>query len=181
MKTTTAVAATLAVIMSMTASADPTRDGESIVEGTLDKGDCELVLEKNIENAGLSKELKEDYYRQKNGGFELLRAKVGYYSSGDCVIHWFRTVRQNKAQEYLQDEFPGKENWDELGWGTQESNATVHKHLKDVLQDEPLDIILEPVLENTDNVEVRMTTMFAGHDTRKETSYIVTKYHSKDF
>lgn len=183
MKTTlTAIIAITTVLASMTATADPTRDGESIVEGTLDQGDCELVLGKNIERAGLTKDLKVDYVK-RHSGFTLIRADVRYRLHGEqCVIDWFRTTHSSNVFSYLQSEFPDIRDWDDLPPIYKEEGLSILRdELARILEDDPQDIILEPVLEATDNVKVNMTTIFSAHEDREMVPYIVTDYHSEDF
>lgn len=163
------------------ASADPMRDGQPVLEGKIDRFECEQTLRTLIEKEGVSKELRLEYV-ESFGGFLILKAETKWFNSTqECAVYWYRKTGLYNVRSDLEEARPGARNWSELDLQSKKGANLLRDGLESYLQDDPRDLILEPVLRHTTNVKVKMTTMFSSFADRKKAPAVLTEYHSKDF
>lgn len=180
MKTLTSIAMTALMVAATTVTADPMRDGEPVLTGKIDRFDCEQTLRALTEPEGLSDDLKYEY-ADAGLGYELLATKATYVPPEEtCYIEWYRQTDVYDAWLHLKEVNP-EADLPQEGPLEEKGIKKVRAEIKRYIQDSPKDAVLKPVLEHTNNVEVRVTTMFKGFEANKSAGMTFTKYNSKDF
>lgn len=181
MKTLTSMAMAALMLAATTAAADPMRDGEPVLTGKIDKFDCQQTLRALTEPEGLSTDLKVEYVDRRNG-YQLLTTEVTWDAQNEeCIVEWYRKTSIYQTYSHLQKVAPDAYDWGEVDFQSKEGAQTIMRGLEKHLQDNPADIILEPVLKHTENVRVRMMTMYDWFGNRQKARSALNKYHSKNF
>lgn len=181
MKTLTSIAMAALMVAATTVTADPMRDGEPVLEGKLDHFDCEQTLRTLIEYEGLSQNLKSEYAKSRNGYLIITADFEWYHYDEKCVVEWYREADIYSTLTYLREVRSDARNWEEVDFQTRKGAKTILEELGEHLKTGPDDVILEPVLKHTNNVEIRLMTMYSSFHHRQKAPGVVNRYHSSNF